>query len=127
MQSLTPVLQIAITSLHATAQWAIPQLIKLAKTETAAKPSFLITSSALPLKPIPDMFVLSLMKAAQQNMAKSMAMVYGPEKVHVGLIMVGGGPVTPESATLNPKNIAEKTWDFFNLEWEKNTFEVEIW
>ncbi|PHH89240.1 hypothetical protein CDD83_6431 [Cordyceps sp. RAO-2017] len=118
--------KIACSSLHVTAKWAVPQLVQLSRSDPDAKPSLLITSSLLPQQPDPDcFFALSVVKAAQRNMAESMAKVYGPQGVHVGLIVVGG-VVDPSNRTLNPKHIAERTWDLFNQPWDARTFEVEI-
>jgi NAD(P)-dependent dehydrogenase (short-subunit alcohol dehydrogenase family) len=69
--------------------------------------------------------VLSLTKAAQRNLTESLAKVYGPQGVHVGLIIVGG-PVAPENKKLNPAHIAERTWELYGQEKDKWTLEVDI-
>lgn len=79
----------------------------------------------LPQNPIPQLFALSLVKAAQRNLAQSLNMTYGPQGIHVGLINVGG-PVSPEDKVWNPTNIACKAWDWFLQSKDKPTFEVLI-
>jgi NAD(P)-dependent dehydrogenase (short-subunit alcohol dehydrogenase family) len=110
-----------VTALHAAAEWAFPQLVALKESDAQARPSFLVTSSLLPKFPIADLFVLSMVKAAQRNMVQSLSDVYGPQGVHVGIIAVGG-PVDPSSPTWNPPNIAARAWDFF----DQDDFEIEI-
>ncbi|KAM4059988.1 short chain dehydrogenase [Hirsutella rhossiliensis] len=117
--------KIMCSSLHVVAKWAMPQLLHLSESDPHAKPSFIITSSLLPQQPDPDLFVLSMVKAAQRNMAESMAKVYGPRGVHVALVVVGGA-VDPSNHKLNPKYIAERTWDLFYQPRQSQTFEVEI-
>jgi hypothetical protein len=51
-------------------------------------------------------------KAAQRNMVMSFSRAYSDSGVHFGLINVQG-TVTPEAKVLNPKNIAETTWKFY--------------
>ncbi|GJN66302.1 hypothetical protein PLICBS_000319 [Purpureocillium lilacinum] len=113
--------KINCTALYAAAEWAFPQLVDLKRSDSQARPSFLVTSSLLPKYPIADLFILSMVKAAQRNMVQSLSDVYKPQGVHVGVIAVGG-PVSPSSATLNPTNIAARAWDFFN----QDDFEIEI-
>ena len=84
-----------------------------------------MTSSHLPESPEPALFVLSLTKAAQRNLAQSLAKVYGAQGVHVGLVVVAG-IVGPENKKLNPTNIAERTWEFYGQEKDKWTLEVII-
>lgn len=116
--------QISAVALHQTAKWAIPHLTKLAKQDSSAKPPLLVTSSHLPQSPEPDLFVLSLTKAAQRNLAESLAKVYQPQGVHVGLVIVAGS-VAPEKTGLNPGNIAKKTYELFAQErggWTLETY-----
>jgi methylmalonyl-CoA mutase cobalamin-binding subunit len=84
-----------------------------------------VTSSLLPQEPRPEVFVLSLTKAAQRNLADSLWQVYGPQGVHIGLVVVGG-PVSPNNKKLNPVHIAEKTWELYAQEKGAWTLEVEI-
>ncbi|QPH06201.1 hypothetical protein C2857_004522 [Epichloe festucae Fl1] len=116
--------KISAVALHQTAKWAIPHLTKLAKQDSSAKPSLLVTSSHLPQSPEPDVFVLSLTKAAQRNLAESLAKVYQPQGVHVGLVIVAGS-VAPEKTVLSPRNIAKKTYELFAQEkggWTLETY-----
>lgn len=71
-----------------------------------------MTNSFLYRDPLPEVFSLTITKAAQRSLVEMMAQTFAPQGVHVGLISVGG-PVAPEKKVLNPTNIAEKTWEFF--------------
>ncbi|KAK6072651.1 short-chain dehydrogenase reductase sdr [Seiridium cupressi] len=117
--------KINVSALYIIAQRVIPQLIEIAKTDSMAKPGLIVTSSLLPQNPIPQVFALSLVKAAQRNLMQSLSMTYASTGVHFGLVNVGG-PVTPEHETLNPTNIASKAWEWFSLPREDQTFEVLI-
>ena len=68
---------------------------------------------------------MSLVKAAQRNLVQSLSMTYAPQGVHVGVINVAG-PVTPEDEWRNPRNIAQKTWEWFEGSRVTPSFEVEI-
>jgi hypothetical protein len=78
------------------------------------KPALLVTNSALPWDPVPQLLSLSLVKAAQRNMVQSFNRAFADRGVHVGLISVEG-QVAPENKVLNPTTIAEKTVEF----WER--------
>lgn len=117
--------QITCAALYATAQWGVPKLVDLARSDTAAKPGLLVTNSLLYEEPIPFLFALSLTKAAQRNLVQSLAATYGKEGVHIGVISVGG-QVSPEAKTCNPSNIANRTWEWLSLPREEQTFEVRI-
>lgn len=93
------------------AQWAIPRLQALAKSNSSAKPSLLVTNSHLPWDPIPQLLSLSLVKAAQRTMVQSFNRAFGDSGVHAGLISVGG-IVSPDNKVLNPRNIARETYKF---------------
>jgi len=89
----------------------MPQLVSRTKV-SGARPALIVTSSALPLQPIPQLFALSLVKAAQRNLVQSLHMTYAAEGVHVGVINVAG-QVFPDDPVRNPTNIAAKTWEWF--------------
>jgi len=55
-------------------------------------------------------------------MVHSFNLEYGKSGVHAGLISVGG-VVAPENENLNPKNIAEKAYGFYEA---AEGLEVEI-
>ncbi|CBF80261.1 predicted protein [Aspergillus nidulans FGSC A4] len=59
-------------------QWAVPLLLKNKEKNPGLdyKPSILVTSSLLPVDPIPELFSLSLVKAAQANMVKSLEKMF---------------------------------------------------
>jgi NAD(P)-dependent dehydrogenase (short-subunit alcohol dehydrogenase family) len=68
---------------------------------------------------------LSLAKAAQFNLAQSLAQVYNPQGIHVGVVVVGG-VVQDSNPRLNAKNIAMQTWGFYDQPKDLQTFAVEI-
>jgi hypothetical protein len=68
---------------------------------------------------------LSLVKAAQRNLLQSLADIFGPQGVHVGMVRVMG-VVGPEAKGVNPANIAEVAFELLTEEKGKNTFEVEV-
>ncbi|KAK3356584.1 hypothetical protein B0T25DRAFT_449672 [Lasiosphaeria hispida] len=118
-------LKINVSALYTISQRYIPHLVELAKTDVWSRPALIVTSSALPQNPIPQLFALSLAKAAQRNLVQSLSLTYTSEGVHVGVINVAG-PVTLEDKIRNPSNIARKTWEWFEGAKWKPSFEVEI-
>lgn len=116
-------------ALHNVAKWAMPLLTARAegqeKAKASSKPSLLVTSSHLTSTPEPDVFVLSLAKAAQRNLVESLAQVFRPRGVHVGLVVVTG-PVAPENRVLSPKNIADETWALYSQEEKDWTLDVVL-
>ncbi|KAK4249187.1 hypothetical protein C7999DRAFT_39740 [Corynascus novoguineensis] len=114
--------KINTSALYLLAKRYVPHLVSLARADQLAKPGLIVTSSALPLQPIPQLFALSLVKAAQRNLVQSLNMTYGPEGVHVGVINVAG-IVSPDEPDRNPTNIATRTWQWFE---EGKEFEVVI-
>jgi NAD(P)-dependent dehydrogenase (short-subunit alcohol dehydrogenase family) len=112
-------------ALYAVAKWAMQLLRAKATSETDCRPSFLVTSSLLPVDPIPELFSLSMVKAAQANLVKSLDKAFTPQGVHVGLVVVGGA-VSPSAPALNPRNIAEQAWNLFAQKREDWTGQVTI-
>lgn len=102
--------------------WAMPHLCALAaNVRKDAHPSLLVTGGGLCKNPHPEFFALAMMKAAQVNLAGSLAKEYGPKGVHVGTVAVGGY-VSPESEAFSPKKIAEAFWRLYEQdreEWEE--------
>lgn len=117
--------QITNTALLHTAQWALPQLTELAKSDPSTKPSLLVTGTWLSRDPVTQIFTLSLVKAAQRNLCQSLAETYGPQGVHIGMIRVMG-LVDKATKTMSPANIAVHAWNLFDEQKGKNTFEVEV-
>jgi NAD(P)-dependent dehydrogenase (short-subunit alcohol dehydrogenase family) len=115
--------KINVSALYVVAQRVIPQLTELAKSDPSATPALIVTSSMLPQHPIPQLFVLSLVKAAQRNLMQSLALTY--DSILVGLINVGG-QVSPDAEVHNPTNIAAKAWEWFSKSKESKSFEVLI-
>ncbi|QPC77990.1 hypothetical protein HYE68_008742 [Fusarium pseudograminearum] len=117
--------KISVSALYTTLKYLMPRLVELADTPSQYKPALIVTSSMLPFEPMPDLFALSLVKAAQLNMVRSLAIVYKPQGVHVGVINVTGF-VSEEEKERNSKNIADKTWEWFTSDREDMPFEVRI-
>ncbi|KAL3605100.1 hypothetical protein FPOAC2_00042 [Fusarium poae] len=117
--------KISVSALYSTTQYLIPRLVELANTPSQYKPALIVTSSMLPFEPMTDLFALSLVKAAQRNLVQSLAMVYKPQGVHVGVINVAGF-VSEEEKERNPKNIAHRTWEWFTSDGDDSPFEVRI-
>lgn len=112
-----------MSALYIVAQRYIPHLTELAKADTSATPALIVTSSMLYAHPIPQLFVLSSVKAAQRNFVQSLASTY--ESILIGLINVAG-QVSPDAEVHNPTNIANKAWAWFEGSKEKKEFEVLI-
>lgn len=80
-----------------------------------------MTAGFLHRKPVPELFSLSAVKAAQHNLVISLQEVYGPQGIHIALALVGG-VVSPEAPNLNPENIAKIMWTMYaqdGAEWSK--------
>jgi hypothetical protein len=103
----------------------MPKLLELAKTDPTAKPALLVTNSLVYKQPMPVIFALSMTKAAQRILVQCLAETYSKDGVQIGVISVGGR-VGPEMKNLNPTNIADKTWEWFDQWKETRDFEVVI-
>lgn len=101
--------QTTTLSLYLIAQHFLPHLSAL---KSPLKPALLVTNSALPHSPVPELLSLSLVKAAQRNMVQSLRMAFEGKGVHVGLISVEG-QVGPDEEERNPKEIARRTVGFW--------------
>jgi len=110
-------------ALYQVAQWFLPRVASQVKQ--LKRPSLLVTNSHLWIYPFPAFFSLSMVKAAQRNLVQTLNKVYAPQGVHVCTIAVSG-IVDPKDETLNPANIAQKTWKFFE-EGKNEDMEIEIW
>lgn len=104
------------------AKWAIPKLQQLSgKT----KPSLLVTGGDLHIRPIPEVFSLSVTKTAQRNLVQNLHLAFGKEGVHIGSVIVSG-PVSKEKKVLNPSHIARAFWNFFDDEKYKASEELVL-
>ncbi|KAH7020757.1 uncharacterized protein B0I36DRAFT_25348 [Microdochium trichocladiopsis] len=122
--------KINVSALYLVAQRYVPHLLDLAQqSPQSSKPALIVTSSLLPKQPIPQVFALSLVKAAQRNLMQSLYMTYGGDKggggVHIGVINVGG-PVSPDSEERSPTRIAEVTWQWLDGAQAEPSFEVDV-
>jgi len=111
--------------LYLVSQWAIPKLQARAGDSPGSKPSLIVTSGFLHREPMPALFSLSLVKTAQRNLVQSLHMVFNNGGVHIGLVLVGG-IVSPDAKVLNPRNIANVTWDFYDNEANQGKLEVDM-
>jgi hypothetical protein len=105
------------------AQWSIPRLLE--KGKSLKRPSFIVTNSALWKDPVPQVFSLSMTKASQRILVECLNKTYAPQGIHCGLISVSG-PVSPDNKVLNPINIADEAWKFFDSG-KPEDLEVELW
>ena len=71
-----------------------------------------MTAGFLHRRPLPGLFSISAVKAAQHNLVTSLQEVYGSQGIHITLALVGGF-VSPEARNLNPKNIAKIMWTMY--------------
>ncbi|TKA61211.1 hypothetical protein B0A49_06872 [Cryomyces minteri] len=101
------------TALYSVAQWGVPRLLELSRSDPSSKPSLLVTNGLLHTYPMPDLFSLCMVKSAQRSLVECLAKTYNPQGVHVGLVTVGG-QVMEDAKQLNPANIAQKTWELFD-------------
>ncbi|KAI1313777.1 NAD(P)-binding protein [Xylaria venustula] len=116
--------KLTVSALYVTAQWAMPSLLELVKTDPVARPVFAVTGGVLHVEPDPELFALSLVKAAQRNLVQSLALTYGPLGVRVGMILVRGF-VGPDKEESNPENIANRAWEWVSSE-DEAPFEITI-
>lgn len=117
-------LKISTLSLYITAKWAVPLLASLAATDDTAKPTLMVTSSHLPEDPVANLFSLSLSKASQKNLTRSLREQFG-DKVHICLLTVAG-TVIETNQKLNPDHISEKAWELFDQDHESWTEDIRI-
>lgn len=113
-------LQFMTIGLYVTAVWALPLLESVKQSKTDSRPSFFMTGGGIWEQPIPEVFALSVQKAAQVNLARTFEQIAGPKGVHVATVSVNG-PVQDSDPVLNAKNIASKFWDLYLQEsgnWE---------
>lgn len=89
----------------------LPRLQALARQNPGAHPALFVTSSALIHRPYAPVFSLSMAKAAQASLVKSLA-ADNEGVVHVALVTVGG-QVSEEEEVNNPRNIAARFWDLY--------------
>lgn len=84
-------------------------------------PSFLVTSGLLHDDPVPILFSLSIVKAAQRTLALTLQRAY-PD-IHVALLLIGGA-VGFEEEVRNPANVAEELWKLYAQRKEEWAVEV---
>ncbi|KAK8024130.1 hypothetical protein PG993_012196 [Apiospora rasikravindrae] len=90
--------------------WAMPYLVELAATGGRGRhPSFLLSGSGINYSPLPPIFSLSMQKAAQSNLLKSLEQMYGPKGVHVARLDINGF-VREDDEVMAPKRCAEQHW-----------------
>lgn len=107
---------------YITAVWALPLLAEVAK-RSGTHATFLNSSSGIADMPIPQVFSLSMQKAAQNNFLKSLAHTAGPQGIHVARVDING-PVSDDQPELNAKNIAQQHWTLSQQ--DKNNWQEKI-
>ncbi|KAK1833410.1 hypothetical protein QBC39DRAFT_329015 [Podospora conica] len=108
--------KVTVSALYAVAGRYLPEMAE----RGGEKPGFIVTSSALPAEPVPELFALSLTKAAQKNLVRSLWLVYG-KVVHVGVVNVAGAV---DGEGRSPAVVAGRTWEWF--EGKRGAFEVVV-
>jgi len=117
-------LRITTVSLYTTLQWAIPQLLATAKSESH-NPAFLTTSGGLYRDPYPHLFSLSAAKASQHNLMYSFYKKYEPQ-IHVACMPVNG-VVRDDAKVTSSKNVAAQFWkQYEQKKGVKGEFSVEM-
>lgn len=102
----------------------MPHLVELAQS-SEARPSLVVCSSLLTDYPHPAYFNLSLAKAAQRNLVKTLNATYADKGVAIGLINMGG-IVTQEHEVRNPRNIAQESWKWLERQNSDPSLEVKV-
>lgn len=74
---------------------------------------------------MPEVFSLSMTKASQRILVQSLNKTYAAQNIHCGLISVSGA-VDPKNKVLNPRNIADEAWKFFDSA-NPDDLEIELW
>ena len=118
--------------LYVTATWALPLLEKRASGRTKGPwPSFLLSGGYIANDPKEVFFALSMQKAMQHNLMKSMWNVQlGREKKGVGAVHTAvaniGGHVGDEEPVRTSENIAGIYWELYQEEKGKWRQQVDI-
>lgn len=97
--------------LYTSAKILVPHLQTLARENPDAHPSLFVTSSPIIYQPFAPVFSLSMAKAAQANLVRSL-IEQTKNEVHIALVMVGG-PVSEQEPVNNPKYIATEFWELW--------------
>jgi NAD(P)-dependent dehydrogenase (short-subunit alcohol dehydrogenase family) len=93
------------TALYVVASTLLPHML------TLPKPTLLLTGGHIHHTPFPPFFSLSASKAAQFNLAGSLAAVYGPMGVHVGMVVVNG--LVAQEGEMSAESIAREIWEVY--------------
>ncbi|KAG9229530.1 hypothetical protein BJ875DRAFT_387167 [Amylocarpus encephaloides] len=96
-------------ALHNTFQYTLPYL----QNHAVAHPSFFVTSSRIAETPMPEVFTLSVVKAAQRSLVLSMQQVFGKD-VHIALVYVNARVGREDGKGLiAPEKIAGEFWNLY--------------
>lgn len=101
-ESLTQDFTVNVAGLLTAVQAALPQL-------EAQKGSVLVTGGGLAKYPHPAYASLALGKAAQANLANSLAQALQPKGIYVGVLQINA-QVSDADAVHNPTAIAQRFW-----------------
>ncbi|KAK7972880.1 hypothetical protein PG988_007014 [Apiospora saccharicola] len=100
--------------------WAMPYLVELASSSSSQEeereengrrrhPSFLLSGSGINYSPLPPIFSLSMQKAAQSNLLKTLEQMFGPQGVHIARLDINGF-VREDDEVMAPARCAEQHW-----------------
>jgi short-subunit dehydrogenase len=104
--------------IYVAAVWALPYLEEAA--QNGSHPSFFLSGSGVSYRPLPPVFSLSMMKAAQGNFLKSFEHIAGPKGVHVAHLFINGH-VSPDEPVRTFDACAEGHWALYQQDkpnWE---------
>lgn len=125
VDSLTSDYKIMVAGLYVVVSWAQPHLVKLAQTDASARPSLFLSGGSIFRNPAPEVFGLSMQKAAQHNLLQSLSKVVGPQGVHVADVAIAG-PVKDDDPVINAANIAGTFWTLHREDPSEWRFDVEV-
>jgi len=103
-------IRITTFSLYTVLQWAIPQLLETAKSDSY-NPAFLTTSGGLYRDPYPHFFSLSASKASQHNLMTSFHRKYEPQ-IHLACVPVNG-IVRDDAKVTSSRAVAAQFWKLY--------------
>ncbi len=130
LQDFTAAWKVNALGLLAVAQTFVPDMI------TAGKGNLLVTGATASLRGGENFAAFASAKAAQRNLTQSLARAYGPQGVHVALVIIDGVidiPRTrallvdkPDNFFLQPAAIAESVFQLSQQHSSAWTFELDL-
>ena len=110
--------------MYVTAQETVPLLSQ--SGSPSCRPAFIVTNSHLPESPAPEVLILSVVKAAQQNMVQSLHAAFG-EKIDFAVVKIKG-TVGTQDGHIRAEKVAERVVDVYQKasEGKKGKVLIEI-